>query len=290
MARKIESAFFEELKTGTLNRCLNYVKNDDTLDMELRGKSIIIYYRGGKILTIKEKTYELIELDEKYLLGKPSVKPSLTTLEDYFPHAKHIIDDYVSNKRNHLWEKEIQQRIVQENNYSPNSLDTDFFIIDMEYQDIGRADIVALRWDSTASARKLSKNYLPTITIFEIKQGFNSVSGESGMRTHLKNFKSFVADKTKIKDFKHDMIAVFEQKRALGLIREMDKEKYKKITKVAEDIDFVFLLANYKSASKQLEQELKEIDDCKFIYANPMGYGLFANNIINKQEYQKRFL
>ena len=290
MARKITSKFLDELKTGTLNPLLKYVENDDTLDMGLRGNSIIIYYRGGRILEIKDENYNLIALDENYLLGKTIKKPSLTELEKYFSQAKSSIDYYVSNKRNHLWEKEIQQRIVQENNYSPNSLNTDFFIIDTEYQDIigGRADIVALRWDSTSSARKLPKNYLPKITIFEVKQGFSSISGESGMFSHLKDFNNFLADKTKIDAFKQDMIAVFKQKRELGLIKINDNKN--EVTKVADEVDFVFLLANYKSASDNLKNELSLILDCKFIYANPMGYGLYAQNIISKEEYIKRFL
>ncbi len=204
MARKITSTFLDELKTGRLNPLLVYIQNDDSLDMELRGSSIIVYYRGGKILEVKEDG-TFIALDEKYLLEKTTIKPSLTELENYFPQAKHIVDYYVLNKRNHLWEKEIQQRIVQENNYSPNSSDTDFFVIDMEYQDIGRADIVAFRWDSTSSARKLSKTYLPKITIFEVKQGFDSVSGDSGMFSHLEDFKTFLSDKTKTRFFSYNL-------------------------------------------------------------------------------------
>lgn len=289
MARKIRETFFNELKTGILSPLLKYVRNDDTLDMELRGNRIIIYYRGGKILEVKDKSYEFFGLDKKYLLGKNTENPSLATFEGYFPQAKHIIDYYILNKQNHLWEKEIQQRIVQENNYSSNSLDTDFFVIDMEYQDIGRADIVALRWDSTASARKLPKGYLPRITIFEIKQGKDSIQGKSGMSSHLDKFNALFADKTRVNSFKQDMIAVFKQKRELGLIRTINDNKHE-VKEIANEIDFVFLLANYKSASKQLKQELEKMSDCKFIYANPMGYGLYAQNIIDKEEFIKRFL
>ena len=288
MARKIEESFFYELKTGTLKPLLEYVQNDDTLDMELRGNSVMIYYRGGKILEIKDKSYKFSGLNRKYLLDKKNIEsPSLATFASYFPQAKHIIDYYVLNKKNHLWEKEIQQRIVQENNYSPNALDTDFFVIDVEYQDnsIGsRADIVALRWCSNASARGLENGYLPKITIFEVKQGKGSISGKSGMSSHLDDFNA----KTKVDDFKQDMIAVFKQKRELGLIIAFNENKYE-VTEVENEIDFVFLLTNYKSASGKLEQELEKMDSCKFIYANPMGYGLYAQNIIEKEEFKKRF-
>jgi len=283
MARKISEIFFQELAKMPI---LEYVKSDDTLDMELRGDSVIVYYRGGKLLTLKENPITLEPLDKDYHKG--SEPPAIVNIIDYIPQAKHIIDKYVVEVKNHLWEKEIQQRVVLENNYSKNSLDTDFFIIDIEYQDIGRADIVALRWDSTSPARKLSKNYLPKITIFEVKQGTNSIKGQSGMSSHLNDFNQLIANKEKVEDFKKDMIAVFEQKRELGLIVKM--EKYGKINKVADDIDFVFLLANYKSKSENLVNELALLPDkCKFIYANPMGYGLYAENIVDKKEFIMRF-
>jgi len=289
MARKISSNFLKEIKELTKKPILEYVKYDDTLDMELRGNSVIIYYRGGKLLTIEENSNVLVGIDEKYYKeGSTQILPTIQNIEDYIPQAKHIIDRYVVEKRNHLWEKEIQQRIVQENNYSQNSFDTDFFIIDVEYQDIGRADIVALRWDSTPTAHGLSKNYCPKITLFEIKQGFNTLRGGSGMYPHWKNFNSFIST-SDINNFKQDMIAVFEQKRKLGLI--VDMEKCRQINKVADDIDFIFLLANYKPSSESLANELALLpDNCEFIYANPMGYGLYAKNIVDKQKFIAHFL
>lgn len=292
MARKISNAFLQELKLkdGCLNPILNYVKSDDTLNMELRGDSVAIYYRGGKLLSIKEKSFELIALDSNYHKESGLISPTVENIEDYIPKAKRIVDKYVVEVKNHLWEKEIQQRIVQENNYSRNSYDTDFFIIDTEYQDIGRADIVALCWESNASARKLSKNRPLKITIFEVKQGIDSIKGNAGMYSHWNDFNTFIAGKDKVESFKKDMIAVFEQKRELGLIIETEKLGKVDITKVSDDIDFVFLLANYKSASANLREELDKIPDCKFIYANPMGYGLYLQNIVGKQKFIERFI
>lgn len=288
MARKIKEVFIEELLKGSLHPLLEYVQVDDTLNMELRGDKVTIYYRGGALLTIKQDTYNLESLSEEYHKGISFIKPSLGNIEEYIPNAKHIIDVYINTERNHLGEKDIQQQIAKENNYSQNSLDTDYFLIDTEYQDLGRFDIVALRWDSIGSIRKLPKLFLPTITIFEVKQGYNSISGKSGMESHIKDFKKFCLTKDII-SFKSDMISVFNQKRKLKLIKGMDK--YKKVTDVADKIDFVFLLANYKHNSSQLRKALEGIDnDCRLIYANYMGYGLYARNIVNKQQFIEKFL
>ena len=114
MARQISNQFLNELKTMPI---LEYVKTDDTLNMELRGNKVIIYYRGGKLLTVVDKNPTVFEpLDEKYL--KENIDLDTENIEDYIPKAKRVIDRYVVEVKNHLWEKEIQQRVVQENNYS----------------------------------------------------------------------------------------------------------------------------------------------------------------------------
>ena len=287
MARKIKEEFINELLTGSIKTLLKYVQIDDTLNMELRGDRITVYYRGGALLTIRQDTYKFESLEEKYHNGISVIKPLISNVEEYIPKAKHIIDVYINTKRNHLGEKDIQQQIAKENNYSQNSLDTDYFVIDTEYQDLGRFDIVALRWDSMSNIRKLPKSFLPTITIFEVKQGYNSISGKSGMESHIKDFEKFRLTKD-IVSFKSDMISVFNQKRRLRLIKGMDK--YKEVTVVAPIIDFVFLLANYKHDSSQLRKALDNIEDCRFIYSNPMGYGLYARNIVNKQQFIEKFL
>ncbi|MDP2364250.1 MAG: hypothetical protein Q8M94_10845 [Ignavibacteria bacterium] len=287
MARKIKEEFLNELSTGSLISFLKYVQVDDTLNMELRGDRITVYYRGGAILTIYQDTYIFGGISKQYHKGISFILPSITNFEEYFPKAKHIIDVYINTERNHLGEKDIQQQIARENNYSPNSIDTDYFVIDTEYQDMGRFDIVALRWDSMGHIRKLPKSFLPTITIFEVKQGYNSLSGRSGMVSHIKDFEKFLSTKNMVL-FKSDMISVFDQKRRLGLIKCMGK--YKEVKEVAPAIDFVFLLVNFKHDSNQLLNAFKVIKDCRLIYANHMGYGLYARNILNKKQFIKKFL
>lgn len=300
MARRINESFINELKKGSLSPILDYVVNDDTLNMELRGDRIIVYYRGGALFSVLEDKYAFEGMDNNYFLTHARLIPSLLTIEDYIPKAKHFIDLYVRQSKNHLGEKDIQQQIARENNYSSNSLDTDFFVIDVEYQDLGRFDIVALRWDSTSTARKLAQSYLPTITIFEVKQGYSTSSGTSGLKKHFEDFCIFTEKDEVVKSFKEDMMEVFRQKRELGLIDGMElidsMGKYKDVKSVAEGIDFVFLMVNYKPKSSVVKSELELIkaEDYKiapkFIYANSMGYGLFARNIISGEEFVNRFL
>lgn len=288
MARCINDKFLKELKDGSLNRLLEYIRIDDTLNMELRGCEVTIYYRGGALLTIVQDNYAFIGLSKEYFLSDNLITPSIENIDEYIPKAKHIIDVYINTKKNHLGEKDIQQQIARENNYSANSLDTDYFVIDIEYQDIGRFDIVAIRWDAKSNNRKLATTSpLPVLTIFEVKQGYKSIAGKSGIISHLNDFNRFICSSI-IDNFKKDMLEVFNQKRSLGLIRGMDK--YKEVKVVADEIEFIFILSNYKHDSSQLRTALNGIDNCKFIYANPMGYGLYSRNVVGKNEFSEMFL
>lgn len=295
--RRLTTTLFNELKEGKFQSLLEYVKEDDTLDMEFRGNYFTVYYRGGALLIVEETpdgTYDWKGISEEYLLkGKDKYVPKHSKVEqfdEYIPEAKHVIDRYIcKGPKNHLGEKEIQQLVVRENNYSPNSQDTDYFIVDMEYEEAGgtgRFDLIALRWDSNGAARK--KN-LVSLTVIEVKQGYNTVrtsSSSPGLRSHQEDFSKFIEKKRTVgvlKDFCKDMVMIFKQKCELGLI--LANEKIEGINQdfqlnVEEDVDFVCLLANYKKASDNLRNELKEMEPCKFIRSHYSGYGLYADEII----------
>ena len=73
--RQLTNYLFESLKEikGELHSLLEYVKADDTLDMEFRGDSITLYYRGGAILTVEvnpDDSFEWKELSKVTNLQK----------------------------------------------------------------------------------------------------------------------------------------------------------------------------------------------------------------------------
>lgn len=300
--RQLTNYLFESLKEikGELHSLLEYVKADDTLDMEFRGDSITLYYRGGAILTVEvnpDDSFEWRELSKEYLLGC-ELSHRAKSYEDYIPEAKHIIDRYICDgPKNHLGEKEIQQLVVKENNYSPYSNDTDYFIVDMEFEEgkdgDGRFDLIALRWDSNVPSRRKDK---VSLAVIEVKQGIKSVASSKsspGLRKHQKDFSEFIQKKKKadtLSAFCDDMLMIFKQKCELGLIIGNDRTARMKVDdrlECSRKIDFICLLANYKAASSNLVAELmgKGIDDfmrpCKVIVSNYMGYGLYSANIID---------
>ena len=52
--RQISGIMMKAFLDGQLRTLLRAVQNDDTLDLELRGDSVNIYYRGGSIFRITE--------------------------------------------------------------------------------------------------------------------------------------------------------------------------------------------------------------------------------------------
>ena len=296
--RQLTPILFNDLKQGSLQSLLEYVREDDTLDLEFRGNSFTIYYRGGALLSVKDNDdngkYSWTGLKKEYILKYEQKHKNAENFEEYIPEAKHIIDRYIcTSPRNHLGEKEIQQLVVKENNYSPYSQDTDYFIVDIEYEESkegGRADLIALRWDSTIGARKSNK---VSLAFIEVKQGYDTVrtriakdGRESpGLKVHKNDYTRFIEQKKAdgtFNEFCKDMLMIFKQKCELGLIsasKKIENLNCKSSLDIEEDIDFICLLANYKKASDSLRNELNEMGSCKFIRSHYMGYGLYADEI-----------
>jgi hypothetical protein len=206
-------------------------------------------------------------------------------------------------------EREIQQRVAWENNDSPWANDTDWFIADIEYannmladsgsgaKDGARFDLIGIRWDSTASARKLAKKYRPRLTFFELKTGDGAISNTSGMLDHLRKLKRFLSDNNRVEKIKEETLDVLRQKWGLGLIKDL-KTDPSKIESLADETEVIFLLAAHKPASTKLKTELEQIRDAKldviegvpikFCVANFMGYGLYAKNMLTLDDFIER--
>lgn len=301
--RSISNELLEMLKTGIFRPIVDIVKVDPYLDMEMRGDDgVMVYYRGGKILTINDplknqgkKGSELLSgLDPKYSNEEKSKQeiptPKLSDMLSYFAKAKHIIDMYEENVVTNLGEKEIQQRVVYENNLSVNSYDTEYYIADIEWEDNmaleGRADIVAFRWVRTRRSRKKQLE----LTLIEVKQGTGSIGGKNGIVKHYNDYCSLRNKSDYLKEVSADMLEVLKQKTSLGLIKNLNTLFVEGMDKITPDIIlpnpvFVFILANYHHYSKILRNEcLKLPDDCYFFLSSLMGYGLYKDFILSKRE------
>ena len=296
--RSISDGLMEILKKDYL-KITEYVRVSPYLDMEMRGNCVIVYYRGGKILTIFED--KIMEgLAEEYYNKKDEntkfLVPQIDTIEDYFAKAMHIIDMHEFTK-SRLGEKEIQQRVIYENNLSVNACKTDYFVADIEWADNdtlgGRADIIAFRWNHMEHKKRLLQ-----LTIIEVKQGEKAIvtsvdnNGKvsAGLSKHYDDFEKLRQDKDGVKALAEDMLVVLKQKKDLGLIKGLDwlfedSRKNKITPEILPEVDFLFLLSNYHHYSENLKKELEKLpDEARFISSSFMGYGLYKDFVHTKKE------
>ena len=271
MVRAISKDFLKDLKSGALNPLLEMVHVDDTLDLELRGESVNIYYRGGSLFKITAKgahSYDIF-FDIRYCstaawsaTGRIVVSnPSITQAVQNIPFYKQAMDMWFS--KHPRYEKEAQQRIVLENNNQGSiSNGTDCFIIDTEYAFANyRFDMIGLKWLSDGTIRKGSRD--TSLAIIELKYGDGALGGTAGIRKHLTDIDSFIRSGA-VPAFKTDMEDVFEQKRQLGLVNALLHNKNHVV--VQEKLpDAMFIFANHDPASTTLFSILRTI--------NPAAYG-----------------
>jgi len=296
MKRLLSNSFILDLISGKLKEILIYIQRDNTLDLQIRNNNVNIYYRGGNILRIIEKgsnSYEF-EFDKNYLSSSNANLINYMSNQNwnqYFPSMKQSMDFYFSKNRKE--ERESQQLVVRENNYSSIANGTDYFIIDIEYDNHANArfDLVAVEWPSRSSQRKLLKDYKPKLVVIEMKYGDKALSGTAGMKKHYDDFVSFVSNVIVLNDFKNEMLNVFRQKRELGLIPCLSSSgNSNQITQFADAPELAFLIANHDPASTKLKTELVTCRDisAKFITSNFMGYGIYNEGIFDLEGFYKK--
>lgn len=306
--RAISNIFLNSLLIGEFKHITETVKVDPSLDMEMRGDSVMVYYRGGRILTINDLSIvpnrsKLEGMDENYSnetkFKQEIPVPDIDRIDEYFAKAKRVVDNYEFYVEHKLGEKEIQQRVVCENNYSVNADETDFFIADVEWADNdalgGRADIIAFHW-----GHMLHKKRKLTMYIIEVKQGKGAVKtnkdkdgkSSAGLYKHNLDFENFISNEGYVNAVKADMFKVLRQKYELGLVKGLDElfdDKNTGAKRSDDEIDispkvqFVFLLANYLKYSKELRNELEKVKNAKFFEASMVGYGLYKDFIVDKR-------
>lgn len=297
--RALSDTFMQDLQNGELHELLKVVKADETLCLEIRENYINIYYRGGNVLRLAEVNREYtFSFDQKYCIDNSSLwetldTAQLTCLKDYIenlPFIKREMDNWFA--QNPKAEREFQQLLLRDNNISPISNDTDYFISDIEYansENKSRFDMIGIKWLSTAEERK--KFDAPSLAIFEVKYGDGAMTGSAGITKHFADIEKFI-DGGMLPELLEEVENQYNQKVKLGLIGTMNREIA--INKEAMP-EFIMICANHKPASTIMRRELqKAIADhpnlmdkieVKISKSSLMGYGLYAVNMIPIEQF-----
>lgn len=277
--RALNEKFLNEFLTGKLNNLLEIIKSDDSLIMCLRGDYTTVYYRGLQILKIKQNLS--FSVDKNY---KIEIQPSLDCdWIEYFKEAKQKIDTHCLKSTK--LEKEIQQIIFRENSCNCIADETDYFIVDLEYNHSfskerkARFDALAIFWprNNRAIGNKTK------LAIIEIKAGLKALNGKCGLVDHHHDVIEFLENINK-NEFLNDMKNVFVQMKKLGMINT--KANPEKIT-LDKNVQFIFALANYNDNSILLRQAINEmpIDENTLFATSPcLGYGLYEKHMLDSKK------
>ncbi len=302
--RGLSSYFMNCLKEdGLLHSLLTRVKCDPTLCLEIRQNYLNIYYRGGNLVKIEEKGCYIASFDTDYGISDDRlpkkelcVKDDVQRWVDVIPYLKQAMDFWFGVHPKE--EREFQQLVVRENNGSIIGNSTDYFIIDIEYDNHSgaRFDLIAVEWESVGTVRKLQKEYKPKLCFVEMKYGDGALSGDSGVLSHIKDFKKYV-DTNGLKAIKEEMKGIFSQKRELGLIPAL-KDNKNALKEFSGEVDLLFLFANHDPASRKLKDILDQINEeyhneklgfnIKFCCSTFMGYGIYKQNVYSMSDFMNR--
>ena len=290
---------------GLLHSILERIKQDHTLMLSIRKGYINIYYRGGNILRIREKpngSYSAF-FENKYNksgLPMPALPDTIQSLPearkwaDAFQELKGIMDFYFSE-----WskpEREFQQLIARENNFSAIANQSEYFVSDIEFADSGlgaRFDILALRW--LVSQRKSTIDCRPAL--IEMKYGDGALGGSAGVLKHLRDIDALISNGVKYKALLETMERQFNQLDELGLLRFNRVANWKNIElNVNNKPEVIFILANHNPRSSKLHTTLNDprIDDydhlqnfdLRFFVASFAGYALHADCMLTLSQFR----
>lgn len=250
-----------------------------------------------KVSTPKNTGAYTVEFDKNYFGPTESDERSSRAVQnigdvhkwlDFSPTLKKAIDRYLAVEKNKD-EREYQQRILRDNNYSSIARSTDYYICDIEYQNRqGRFDMIGVEWPSTPVARKRQHGW--RLVFIEVKHGDNALSGRSGLHAHIQHVNKFVENVDNLQNIKRDMVDVFNQKLELGLI-----DCGKSLKGFSDQKPLLLLaLVNHDPGKSKLSELLEKPLESKYVdvricTASFLGYGLYEQGIHSVKDAQRLF-
>jgi hypothetical protein len=186
-------------------------------------------------------------------------------------------------------EREVQQLILRDNNLGCIARSTDYYVCDIEYANQhGRFDLVAVRWPSTPATRKKQDDH--RLVLGEVKFGDGALEGTAGLHSHVNDVNGYLAAPGSLAALKEEMLRVFNQKRALGLI---DCEK--DLTGFSDEPPMLLLvLVNHDPDKSRLRELLRTLPpsphaELRIATGSLLGYGLYDPAILTIDEALARF-
>lgn len=294
--RGLAPTFLDDLATGVLAPVRDRILADRTLCLELRENYVNVYYRGGNLARISPAPGGyLAHFDVRYFGddAPPVLSQALQGPDDVaawirsVPALKDAMDLWFG--RHPKEEREFQQLLLRDNNFGSVARATDFYVCDIEYaNEHGRFDVVAVHWPSTGTDRKQAAGR--RLVLGEVKYGDGALDGRAGLHAHVEDVNAYLSDPLAVAALKAEMLTVFNQKRALGLM-----DCGKDLEAFSDDRPLLLLtLANHDPGKSRLRELLRTLPpsphaDVRIATAALFGYGLFDPAVLTVDEALDRF-
>ncbi len=276
--RTLNKKFISDLKIGKYHPILDYVINDNTLDLEIRDGYINIYFRGNSILKLLENG--TFEIHKKFLIGTSISKLVLSTLSDVnkyidsIPIIKNNVIK-VKSKRPTL-EIEYEQLLIRSNNLNKN-VNSDTYLTDRQYADNinkSRFDLSGFFWKRTNRKR----NQTVPLTFIEVKYSLNNDIKDIDVQLQ----KYYDTVKKNIIDIADETYYLKNLKIELGLINQskdrLDALKTLTISNNIDEAKFIIALIDYNPNSKLLDIiKLKALSFSNQIEIFNCGFAIWKN-------------
>ncbi|MDE0387620.1 MAG: hypothetical protein OXI75_02870 [Rhodospirillales bacterium] len=297
--RALKPEFLADLKEGVLAPLTEMVKSDTSLCLELRGNYINIYYRGGSLMKVKSSrpagTYS-VSFDKNYFRYGESIRlpqrniGSSRDVEAWLhasPRLKQGMDQHFAKRKKD--EREFQQLVLRDNNFGSIAESTDYYICDIEYRSrFGQFDMIAVAWPSTPQDRRRANDR--RLTFVEVKHGDKALTKGAGLHAHIRDINNYAGEVENLQKIKEDMVAVFNQKWDLNLVKCK-----KKLSSFSDERPCLLLaLVNHDPESKILARELETLPGSPHVEvciatASFLGYGLYTQGVHSLDEARRRF-
>lgn len=196
----IDENFAKKFKESDFYKIV-YKQNINDVIIGIRDGYINLYYNCDSIAKISASSKELKAEISSYYLAKKGRAKKITVNE----MVQNLNLIKAQSDKRQKFEKQAQEQLYIKNNLNSSS---DWFCIDVEYTKSGadwRYDIIAV-----------SKDPEHRVALIELKYGTRAIGGDSGIRTHIKDFYSFYKKKD-FNEFKSEIILIIKKLIELGV-------------------------------------------------------------------------
>jgi hypothetical protein len=228
------TAFLSELKSGSLKPLVDLIKSNDDLVLQIRDNYFNVYYKGGNVAKVTSP--KSVEFDENYFRAHSEksdedwddIKNKRQDAIDLF--KKGLFGKYIDTVKSAMetyWhdilkDKGVAEKMVQHQICILNNFQTDYTVIDLEYQVSTESEC------KYRGNRRTKKGNLPSprfdivairnsdhrLCIIELKKGTKALKDPSGVQEHAESFANTIGYNKKTKlAFVDEMNNVLLQKR-----------------------------------------------------------------------------